>query len=232
MPPFADFSVNSPVQSPNIPIMADNYLGRKMEEYFARSQSRTARPAMTLDRLLSKNRSHRGYDARFVVRSDQLRRIIGVNARIPSARNQQVLRFRPVLADEAAAVLPHIRLGGALPGLQLPLPGTEPNAFIVVCATVEESRYVDIDLGISAQSMLLKAVELGLNGICIGAFDRDKVRQALGLPFEPLLILAIGRGAEKIELTEIGANESHDYYRDESGTHYVPKLRVEELLIV
>ncbi|MDE5694477.1 MAG: nitroreductase, partial [Alistipes sp.] len=73
---------------------------------------------------------------------------------------------------------------------------------------------------------------LGLNGISILAIDRDKVRQALVLTVEPLLILAIGRGAEKIELTEIGANESHDYYRDESGTHYVPKLRVEELLIV
>ena len=85
--------------------MADNYLGRKMDEYFARRDDRAARrPAMTLDRLLLKNRSHRGYDAGFVVRDDQLRRIIEVNARIPSARNQQVLRFRPVLADEAPEI--------------------------------------------------------------------------------------------------------------------------------
>lgn len=211
--------------------MADNYLGRKMEEYFARRESReNRRPTMTLSRLLLKNRSHRGYDAGFIVREDQLRSIIEVNTCIPSARNQQVLRFRPVLADEAAAVLPHIRLGGALPELHLPYPGTEPNAFIVICSTVEENRHVDIDLGISAQSMLLKAVELGLNGICIDAFNREKVRQALGLPLHPLLILAIGRGVEKIELTKIGSNESHAYYR-ENDTHYVPKLRTEELII-
>ena len=61
------------------------------------------RPLATLGRLLLKNRSHRGYDTGFVVREDQLRRMIEVNTRIPSARNQQVLRFRPVLADEAAA---------------------------------------------------------------------------------------------------------------------------------
>ena len=74
-----------------------------MEEYLARSASGQAsrRPLVTLSRLLLKNRSHRGYDPRFIVREDQLRRIIGVNTRIPSARNQQVLRFRPVLADEA-----------------------------------------------------------------------------------------------------------------------------------
>lgn len=68
-----------------------------MEEYLARSASGQAsrRPLVTLSRLLLKNRSHRGYDPRFIVREDQLRRIIGVNTRIPSARNQQVLRFRP-----------------------------------------------------------------------------------------------------------------------------------------
>ena len=58
--------------------MADNYLGRKMEEYFARQNGGTAarRPVATLGRLLLKNRSHRGYDSGFMVREDQLRRII------------------------------------------------------------------------------------------------------------------------------------------------------------
>ena len=192
-----------------------------MEEYLARSASGQAsrRPLVTLSRLLLKNRSHRGYDPRFIVREDQRRRMIGVNTRIPSARNQQVLRFRPVLADEAPGVLAEIRLGGALPELHLPLPGTGPNAFIIVCSTVPEDRYVDIDLGISVQSMLLQAAEIGLNGICIGAFDKER-----------LLILAIGKGIEKIELVEISENDDHRYFRKD-GIHYVPKVRVEDLII-
>ena len=194
-----------------------------MEEYLARSASGQAsrRPLVTLSRRLLKTRSHRGYDPRFIVREDQLRRIIGVNTRIPSARNQQVLRFRPVLADEAPGVLAEIRLGGALPELHLPLPGTGPNAFIIVCSTVPEDRYVDIDLGISVQSMLLQAAEIGLNGICIGAFHLES---------EPLLILAIGKGIEKIELVEISENDDHRYFRKD-GIHYVPKVRVEDLII-
>ncbi|WP_290540540.1 nitroreductase family protein [Alistipes sp.] len=212
--------------------MADDYLGRKMEEYLARSASGQAsrRPLVTLSRLLLKNRSHRGYDPRFIVRDDQLRRIIGVNTRIPSARNQQVLRFRPVLADEAPAVLAEIRLGGALPELHLPLPGTEPNAFIIVCSTVPEDRYVSIDLGISAQSMLLQAAEIGLNGICIGAFDKERIRQKFHLELDPLLILAFGKGIEKIELVEISENDDHRYFRKD-GIHHVPKVRVEDLII-
>lgn len=212
--------------------MADNYLERKMEEYKARSGSgRTIRrPAATLNRLLLKNRSHRGYDAAFIVREDQLRSIVEVNTRIPSASNRQVLRFRPVLSDEAHKVLPLIRLGGALPELHLPLPGTEPNAFIIVCSTAAEDRYVDIDLGISAQSMLLRAAEIGLNGICIGAFDKERIRQEFDLQWEPLLILALGRGIERIELVEIGAGDERAYYR-RGGTHYVPKVRLDDLLI-
>lgn len=211
--------------------MADNYLGRKMEEYRARAAAPAApRPQATLRRLLAKNRSYRGYDPQFHVREDQLRSIIEVNTLTPSARNEQVLRFRPVLEDEAEKVLPHIRLGAALPDLHLPLPGTEPRAFILICSTVDETRYVSIDLGIAAQSMLLRATEMGLNGICIGAFDRRAIREAFDLSRDPILILAIGKGAERIELDPVGAGESLDYYRRD-GAHHVPKLRLEELLI-
>lgn len=232
MSSFPDFSVNSHDEPKTTRIMADNYLEKKMEEYRTRPAAGRAqsKPHASLGRLLLKNRSHRGYDARFIVREDQLRSIIEVNARIPSARNQQALRFRPVLADEAAKVTPLVRLGGALPHLGLPLPGTEPNAYIIVCSTIAEDRYVDIDLGISAQSMLLRAVELGLNGICIGAFDRQKIAEAFGLKWEPLLIVAIGKGIERIELEEIGVEGDRNYYREE-GVHYVPKIRAEELII-
>ena len=209
--------------------MADNYIGKKMEDYMAGCSASPARKTQSLERLLRKNRSCRGYDSSYEVRADQLRRIIEVNRLTPSAMNQQVLRFRPVLKDEACKVLPHIRLGGALPELKLPLAGTEPNAFIVVC-TDAVGRYVDIDLGISAQSMLLKATEIGLNGICIAAFNSDEVQKALALPLKPVLIIAIGRGAEKIELTDISEDESHTYYRKD-GVHYVPKVRLEDLII-
>ena len=210
--------------------MADNYLGKKMEDHYAPTTAKRGKSHPSIAKLLLRNRSHRAYDNSFQVREDQLRRIIDVNRLTPSARNQQVLRFRMVLDNEADKVLPHIKMGAALPELHLPEKGSEPRAFIIICSMVEESRFVDIDLGIAAQSMLLQAVEIGLNGICIAAFDKQKIREELQLPFEPLLILAIGRGKDNIQLSEISANESHNYYRKE-GVHYVPKLTIEELII-
>ena len=209
--------------------MADNYLEKKMEDYHAQPAVRRQRTA-SLRRLLLHNRSYRGYDTSFKVREDQLRKIIEVATLCPSARNQQVLRFRPVLDDEADIVLNHIRLGGALPELHLPFAGTEPRAFIVICSTVEESKYVDMDLGIVAQSMLLQATEIGLGGICIGAFDHEALKERLSLRYEPLLVLAIGRPNEHIELVECREGDPLSYYR-EAGVHYVPKIAGDNLLL-
>ena len=208
--------------------MADNYLEKRMEDY--RNQAPRAKKVATLNKLLRRNRSYRGYDTSFEVRADQLRRIIEIATLCPSARNQQVLRFRPVLSNESDKVLKHIRLGGALPELHLPFPGTEPQAFIVICSTVEESKYVDIDLGIVAQTMLLQATELGLGGICIGAFNHAEIKEALNLPYEPVLVIAFGRPSEHIELVECSEGDSLTYYRND-GVHYVPKIRVDDLII-
>lgn len=226
--------------------------------------------SLPLDSLLLRNRSCRGYDSNYIVSKEELLKIVEVNTKIASARNQQVLRFRLVYGTEAKEVTKAIKLGGALPELNLPLPGTEPNAYIIICTQEPKGKWVDIDLGISAQSMLLKAVDLGLNGICIAAFNKEKIcalvnggrqaecsaqaehangqvecsaqaehasRQAdcstpaeCGRQMEPLLILAIGKSIERFQLLPIGQEDEHNYFR-KNGVHFVPKVRIEDLLI-
>ena len=200
-----------------------------MEDFLA-GKTTTSKRTMTFAKLVAKNRSYRGFDNTFTVRADQLRRIMEVVPACPSARNRQALRLRAVLSDEADKVQPFIRLGGALRDMKLPLPGTEPRAFIVICSTDAEDKYINMDIGIIAQTMLLQATEIGLNGICIGAFDHAAVQKSLELPFEPLLIVAIGKGAESIKMVDITEGESHDYYRID-GVHYVPKLPLDAILI-
>ena len=209
--------------------MADNYLGRKMEEYEAQKCASVRTRRVSLQSLLAKNRSTRGFDTSFKVRKDQLMSLVEAARLAPSARNQQVLRYRLVTEEEAQLLLPHIHLGGALPELNLPLKGFEPNAFVVICSD-KEGRYVDMDMGIASQTMLLRAVEMGLNGVCIAAFDHKAVCEALQLSVSPQLILAIGRSAERIEVVDIAEGDSTTYYR-KNGTHFVPKLRVEDLII-
>lgn len=211
--------------------MADNYLENKFDDYRQKKSAPVSKSGHSLVSLLKKNRSYRGYDPAYKVSAAALEQIVAVNALLPSAKNQQALRFKLVTEDTGAdKVLENIKLGGMLPELHLPFPGTEPKAFIIVCATVPESKMLHVDVGIAAQSMLLKAVDMGYNGLIIGAFNAKKIEEAFALPYPPVLILAIGKGNEKIELKEISAEDSHAYWR-ENGVHYVPKVRWEELII-
>ena len=212
--------------------MADNYLEKRYEEVFGSAGGHKSAPRRpSLDTLLLHNRSYRGFVKEHVVHRRQLDAMIAVNTRVASSVNLQRLRFRPVVkGPEADLVNKHIRMGRGLPHLQLPFPGTEPEAFIVVCSTVAENPGIDIDLGISLQSMLLKAVEMGLGGLIIRNFDREPLREALALPFEPVCVLAVGKPAERIELVPVHEGEDLGYYRRD-GIHYVPKLTAEDLTI-
>ncbi|MDY5969175.1 MAG: nitroreductase family protein [Bacteroidales bacterium] len=212
--------------------MADNYLEKRYDEVFGNAHTKTKKVGPTLDELMTRNRSCRGYNKNFVVTEQMLRKLVEATTKAPSARNQQALRYRLVTRGaEANAVLALCKMGGALPQLNLPLKGTEPEAFIVVCGAVEPSPMLYIDLGIAALSMLLKATETGLNGLIIEAFDHAAVKMALNLPLEPLMVIAIGKSAEKHKLVPAKQGDDLKYYRDEEGTHCVPKLKADDLIL-
>ncbi len=211
--------------------MADNYLEKRYEETLGKGKIKVKRIGHTLDELLMKSRSYRGYNKSYVVSRAELERIIGVCSKLPSGCNQQVLRYFLITKETGAdKVLPLIRMGAALPELHLPLAGTEPEAFIICCSTVKESKLVDIDLGIALQSMALKAVEMGLNTLMIGAFNKEGLKDALNLELDPLMLLAVGKGAERIELVPTDAEAPRAYYRKD-GVHYVPKVKASDLII-
>lgn len=56
-------------------------------------------------------------------------------------------------------------------------------------------RYVHLEAGHAAQNVYLQAAALRLGTVAVGAFDDDRVRQALDLPAaeQPLYLLPVGR---------------------------------------
>jgi nitroreductase len=211
--------------------MADNYLEKRYEETLGSTKPKVKRIGNTVDSLLLRSRSHRAYKKAYVVSRAELERIVGVCTKLPSGCNQQVLRYWLVTKENGAdRLLPLLKMGAALPELHLPAEGTEPEAFIICCSVAPESKLVDIDLGIALQSMALKAVEMGLNTLMIGAFNREKVKEAFSLPHEPLMLLAVGKGADHIELVPTDADAPRAYYRRD-GVHYVPKVRLDDLIL-
>lgn len=208
--------------------MADNYLEKRQQE-LAERRPKVVHAHPSLESLLKKNRSYRGYDASRVVTEADLRKMLEVLPWVGSGMNAQPLRFRLVTGADAALVHPLVKLGAALPQEHLPHPGEEPSAYIVVCASAS-GKVVDIDLGIAAQSILLRAVEMGLGGIFILNFNPAALQETLGLPLTPLAVLGIGKPLERVFLVDARPGDDLNYYRKD-GVHFVPKLSVDDLMI-
>ena len=115
--------------------MADNYLERREEALRTASRTVVRRNNPSLDTLLRRNRSHRAFDTSYTVAMRQLETIVAVNTKLPSGRNAQTLRFKLLdAANGGEDFCRFLHLGGYLPELHLPTPGTEPKAFIIVCS--------------------------------------------------------------------------------------------------
>ncbi|MCD8075281.1 MAG: nitroreductase family protein [Lachnospiraceae bacterium] len=192
---------------------------------------------MNLKELVKANRSYRGYDESRRVTREELLEMIDCARLTASSVNQQPLRYYLAYEkEETDRIQPLTKWARGLPQMELPHPGMCPTAFIVICQDIrvfESQTRFSRDVGIVAQTILLAATEMGLGGCMIGNFSPAKLSEALQLPayLAPLLVVAIGKPAETVVMTEIGPDEPTDYYRDENDVHYVPKRRLEDLVI-
>ena len=191
---------------------------------------------MILD-LVKQARSHRGFRQDRKVTRQELEHLVECARFTPAARNDQVLKYYLAEKPETvAAIQPLTKWAGALAELHLPRKGAEPVAYIVICldgSLAENPTPYQRDVGIVAQTMLLAAVEMGLNGCMIGSFAAGELREKLGLPeaIKPQLLLALGEGTDRIVMTDVGEDGSTTYYRDAEDTHYVPKRTLEQLIL-
>ena len=213
--------------------MADNYLEKRYEEVFGSGARKVTVKHSTpsLNTLLVKNRSIRRYRQDFTVTEEQLRTIVEVNVKLGSAMNRQALRFR-IVADDAEGEVNALR--DIL--FREPARSESARAYIIVYSTIPEERYIDIDLGISLQSMALKAAELGLNCLIKGNIDKDGLSSLFGTGdgLEPVAVLCVGKAAESVFLKPVSADSSGEpdlkpYTKE--GVHYVPKLQMDTILL-
>lgn len=186
--------------------------------------------------LLKVSRSYRSFDESVKVTHSDLLDFIDCARLAPSSINLQMLKFRPVTEKaECDAMLANTKWAGKLKDLTLPPKGHAPTAYVVICAdtdVIETAANFQKDVGICAQTIMLAAAERGFGGCMIGSFSAEGVKKELRLPqsLVPLLVLALGKPDETVELTELPTNGDTSYYR-ENGTHFVPKRSLEDVVI-
>ncbi len=192
---------------------------------------------MDLKELVKANRSYRGYDENRRVSREELLEMVDCARLTASSVNRQPLRYYLAYEKEdTERIQPLTKWAKGLPDMDLPHKEMCPAAFIVICQDIrvwESTARFTKDVGIAAQTILLAATEMGLGGCMIGNFNPAKIAETLLLPDNliPLLVVAIGKPAERVVLREIGPDEPTNYYRDENDVHYVPKRRLEDIVI-
>jgi len=184
--------------------------------------------------LIMRNRSYRRFEQSVAIEEALLRELVDLARLSGSAGNLQPLKY--VLTCEPSVneqVFTTLAWAGNLTDWPGPAPGERPSAYITILNDASIRKGGGCDHGIAAQSILLGAVERGLGGCMIGSIDNDKLREILHVPvhLEIILVIALGKPVERVELEEAEPGGSIKYYRDSDGVHHVPKRRLDEIII-
>ena len=187
----------------------------------------------TLNDLARKCRSYRRFNEKRTISRDELTDLIALARLSPSARNGQPLRF--ILSTEKATnerIFPLIAWAGYLKDWDGPEAGERPTGYIVVLSSESLGGHLLFDAGLAVQSILLGAVEKGLGGCIIGAYSKEKLKEAIAIPtgYEPLYIIALGEPTEEVVIEPLKDGDIK-YWRDENSVHHVPKRDISELIL-
>jgi nitroreductase len=181
--------------------------------------------------VIVKNRSTRKYHQEVPVSRETLMALIDLARLSPSGGNRQLLKFYISSEPEKNEIIYNqISLGGAPPE------GERPSAYIIIMNDTQLGTYgpTEVDHGITAQSILLGAVEQGLGGCMVGMVNRKELKRALNIPdrYEILLVLTLGIPKETFvfEPVDPDTNNVRGWW-DEQGVRHIPKRKLEDLII-
>ena len=182
--------------------------------------------------LVKKSRSYRRFYQDMPVNRAHLLKMVEAARFSPSARNVQPLKYALYSdKEQCEAIFPTLAWAGYLTDWDGPCEGERPSAYIIQLHDTNKSDRYSCDHGITAQSILLQAVELGYGGCIIGAVKRDELSEILNFPDHLKIInaLALGVPKEKVIVDDIKEGD-YKYWREPDGTHHVPKRTLDELI--
>lgn len=185
--------------------------------------------------LVTASRSVRSFKPNSSVSEETLKELIDVARKTPAAMNLQVLKYKLITDKEGISDMLSITRWATNLNVKLPPKGHEPAAFIIIChdtRIAQERPIFMIDVGISAQTILLAAKERGLGGCLIGSAASETISKTFNIPeyLTPKLVIGLGVPDEEIVLEDT-TEEKTTYYRDEAGIHHVPKRALDDVII-
>ena len=183
--------------------------------------------------LILKNRSYRRFHQDTPISMDTLKELVDMARISNSGANKQPLKYILVCDPETnGKIFDQIRWAAALKDWPGPEEGERPTAYIIVLGDTTIGM-AGVDHGIACTNILLGAVEKGFGGIMLATVKKDVIRGILNIDekYEILLVVALGKPKELVQLEEVGEDGSTVYWRDENQVHHVPKRKLGDIII-
>ena len=186
--------------------------------------------------LVHSTRSYRRFRESHPVTEALMREWVDNARYAASGGNLQPLRYRIVTGRNACGpVFDTLSWAAYLTDWTGPARGERPTGYIIICSNTATANAatLPIDVGIAAQTIMLAATEEGFGGCMILSFRHAQLKECLALPegIEPELVLALGRPIEDVRIIDLPDDGSIKYWRNEAGTHFVPKRSLDDVLI-
>ncbi|MBW1941689.1 MAG: nitroreductase family protein [Deltaproteobacteria bacterium] len=184
--------------------------------------------------LIYKNRSYRRFHQDAAIGMETLRELVDLARHSASGANRQPLKY--ILSCDAqtnAQIFETLGWAGYLKDWSGPEEGERPGAYIVILGDKDVATQFFVDHGIACQTMLIGAVDKGLGGCIIQSINRERLSKALDIPdhFDILLVLALGKPKEVVQVDYIDTDGDIKYWRDAAGVHHVPKRKLEDIIV-
>ncbi len=184
--------------------------------------------------LVQQNRSYRKFHNDKKVTHAQLLNLVDLARITPSSKNRQPLKYILITEDnDVDFVFSQLKWAWYLKKWDGPTKNEQPPSYIIMCIDKDLNDKALIDSGISAQTILLGATEEKLGGCILRTVNRYAISKHFNLPsnIEVVQVIAIGYPNQEVELTKLDKNGSIVYYENNDGIHYVPKRKLEDIII-
>ncbi len=188
---------------------------------------------MDVKDAVRKNRSYRRFHEDIKIPSEHLLSMVEMATMTPSGRNIQALKYCIAASDELnGRIFKTLGWAGYLRDWDGPAPGERPSAYIIQMIDNNIATDCMCDDGIQAQSILLRATELGYGGCMIATVNRKELSSILSLPdnLRIRMVIAVGKPKETVVLERMKDGDCK-YWRDSSGIHHVPKRPLQEICL-
>ena len=169
-------------------------------------------------------RSHRRFSEKNIKEDEILEMLEGARFSA-STKNAQILRYSYTIDDER----------GLLKNEDKATLEERPRGFILI-STKKDVKTPDsklyFDVGIASQNIILIADELGYGACIVMSYNKKIFEEILELPeeYDSKVVIILGESKDIVKLID-SKDEKDTKYFVENGVHYVPKLKLGDLIL-